>query len=191
MYSLLSSVGGIFKSMNPSMVDSLPSGEISDSDICILGPNGETDEGIAVKCIDLDSGYISAIGSWSIPPEQHAFDFLLIVSCCIPLWFYVYKSLPKCDDANNDSRRLPLFLRIVGAFFFGLMFLYKAFSYKGSSWFLLMPCNVGWFIVGALVFFSRNESKPDKYIDTEHCQLQLYVSKCTSDSRHSRFDSAI
>jgi len=78
---------------------------------------------------------------------------IIWISLGIPLCYWIYKSLPKCSDVNNESRRLPLSLRIMGILVWVGHLSYKVAGYHGSAWFLLMPCNVAWIIMAILILF--------------------------------------
>jgi len=71
----------------------------------------------------------------------------------IPSCYWIYKSLPKCSDVNNESRCLPLSLRIIWSLLCLGHISYKVFGYPGSAWFLFMPCNVVWMIIAVLILF--------------------------------------
>jgi hypothetical protein len=134
--------------LNPSLLP-LPPTQVGDpSDICYLGPNGETSGDLVTLCGDLDHGMRPNLSSWYLSPERHVQEGLLVglvailILCAIPL----DKITPK------TTIRHPFWMRPITLFCMTMIMSYKYFGHTNKMYYMVMPCNMKWILYTILCF---------------------------------------
>lgn len=147
------------KSLNPSLLQNPPPHhEVSGSDVCLLGPNGEDDPNSVTYCKDLVDGLRQVTGSWYLNPEQHAKEWIVTTLLCVITLVTVVPRLQhhttKTSETNSEYvLRPPLVLRVIALANVLVLFVYKILGYPGKILMFFMPCNLNWLMLLALSWY--------------------------------------
>lgn len=143
-------LGNWFHSLNPSLMDSSPPfEELTGSDICFLGPNGETDDHLITLCKDFTMR--SLVGSWYLSPTRHALEMIVFSPIFFVTIWKVLSSLTAVEKLKSNSRTdHPTGIPTLAASCMAAHLVYKALGKK--LLFLCVPCNMQWLLTVLLCF---------------------------------------
>ena len=150
--TMLSYVGNIIKSINPSLVAHPPK---SLEDVCYLGPNGETDANFLVYCKDLPDGMPAMVGSWYLDPERHAIEYVVFVAASLLIISVILPSLSRYPQEKVDQLSPPMAIKVTTFITYTCQLYYKLNGYPGKILFMGMPCNVLWTMWAILCFWPK------------------------------------
>ncbi|CAJ1947601.1 unnamed protein product [Cylindrotheca closterium] len=156
MESLLHSAAGALgrwvQSLNPSLLKhNPPFEEVTGSDICFLGPNGETDESLVIFCRDFTMR--SLVGSWYLSPTRHALEMLILSPIFLMVIWKILPSLLQLEGKRSGTKAgHPLGIPTLAASCMAAHLFYKTLGKK--ILFLCVPCNVQWQLTVLICFGS-------------------------------------
>lgn len=149
---MLSYVGNVVKSINPSLVAHPPK---SLEDVCYLGPNGETETNYLIYCKDLPDGMPAMVGSWYLNPERHAIEFVVFVAASLMIISVILPSLSRYPQGKVDQLSPPMAIKVTTFITYMCQLYYKLNGYPGKMLFMGMPCNVLWTMWFILCFWPK------------------------------------
>eukprot|EP00526_Cylindrotheca_closterium_P016992 CAMPEP_0113633934 /NCGR_PEP_ID=MMETSP0017_2-20120614/17664_1 /TAXON_ID=2856 /ORGANISM="Cylindrotheca closterium" /LENGTH=317 /DNA_ID=CAMNT_0000544601 /DNA_START=101 /DNA_END=1054 /DNA_ORIENTATION=+ /assembly_acc=CAM_ASM_000147 len=169
LHSAAGALGQWVHSLNPSLMeDTPPFEEVTGSDICFLGPNGENDESLVVFCRDFTMR--SLVGSWYLSPTRHALEMLMLSPIFVLVIWKVLPSLMKLEGSRPATKTdHPLGIPTLAACCMAAHLVYKTLGKK--LLFLCVPCNVQWQLTVLICF--GNWSRP-----VQGVLYQLLISYC-------------
>lgn len=166
---LLSLAGELVKSINPSLLSSPPpSTELTGSDVCYLGPNGENDREHIVYCKDLPEGLRAMVGSWYLDPERHVVEYIAFVAISSLIIISLLPRLSRYPQSNATNLTPPTSIKVTTFIIYVCQLIYKLNGYPGKILFMAMPCNVLWTMWASLCFIPMAAQ-------TMHVMYQLIV----------------
>ena len=148
---IVRALGRAIYSLNPSLIPTpTPIVEVTGSDICRLGPNGESDQHLVVLCRDFD-GPRSLVASWYLSPERHGLEMCILTPIfALVLWKTIPSLVVSGKSLSGNDYNHPFGIPTLSACCMVANIAYKSAGRK--LLFLCMPCNVQWGIAVLLCF---------------------------------------
>ena len=134
--------------------DTPPFEEVTGSDICFLGPHGETDEDLVIFCSDVTMR--SLVGSWYLSPTRHALEMLILSPIFVLVMWKILPSLMQLEGSRSRTKTgHPFGIPTLAASCMAAHLLYKTLGKK--LLFLCVPCNVQWQLTVLICFGSWSD----------------------------------
>ncbi|KAL3919038.1 MAG: hypothetical protein SGILL_003954 [Bacillariaceae sp.] len=167
-HSLLLQASNWLYQLNPTLSEIPPRAD-NVGEICYMGPGGSKDG--AILCQDLLYSHATCVGSWMIPPKHHIVEGILVTLISILI---LAVAIPKLNGFANTSVlkiRHPPGARLASLFCFGMIMYYKYAGYPGRTYYIVMPCNMQWFLSFAQCFMV-----PTNWTWAQYTLLQLRLT---------------
>jgi len=137
------------------MEDTPPFEEVTGSDICFLGPHGETDENLVIFCRDFSMR--SLVGSWYLSPARHALEMIILSPIFVFVIWKVLPSLMELEASRPESKAgHPRGIPALAILCMAAHVVYKTLGKK--LLFLCVPCNMQWQLTVLICFGSWSDS---------------------------------
>lgn len=142
LHSAAGALGRWVHSLNPSLMeDTPPFKEVTGSDVCFLGPNGESDDKLVIFCRDFTMR--SLVGSWYLSPTRHGLEMLILSPIFVLVIWKILPSLMQLESSRSVTKTdHPLGIPTMAASCMSAHLMYKTLGKK--LLFLCVPCNVQW-----------------------------------------------